>query len=397
MAGTIYEASGSFYVRYVTGTTVSKNGKPRPVQKSHRLCDKNDKYYSSKAKAVKLLRDEFMLTVSSRQGTRAVAEDMRVTDFWEQKYLPYCNEILQLTGRPRKKPSTARGYKQIWHQHLKSHFGNITLQEYEPRLGTMFLQSLTGSQGKATLKHIKALGSSLFKRAVIEQRIKVNPWHDVSIPDDAIESKATPYYSWEEAENVISALVDRVDCQLVMALACFLGLRPNEIAPLRWEDFDEHWLHIRRGYVRNRLDVPKTPESLAPIPLVDRVRVPLELWRLKSGSPKEGWLFPSEGTLPADRITAPEMQHLAGGPSPLDLHNLISRVIGPTVKAAGLKWKPLKAGRTGACTEVIERSNGNAALAQALLRHKNMTTTTAVYKKQISPAALLSGMLGLEK
>ena len=151
------------------------------------------------------------------------------------------------------------------------------------------------------------------------------------------------------------------------------------------------------GYVRNRLDVPKTPESLAPIPLVDRVRVPLELWRQKCGYPTEGWLFPSEGTLPGDRITAPEMKHLAGGPSPLDLHNLISRVIAPTVRIAGLKWKPLKAGRTGACTEVIERSNGNAALAQALLRHKNMTTTTAVYKKQISPAALLSGMLGLEK
>jgi hypothetical protein len=58
--GTIYESSGSFYVRYSVGMTVSKNGKPRPIQKSHRLCEKNDKYYSSKALEVKLLRHGFM-------------------------------------------------------------------------------------------------------------------------------------------------------------------------------------------------------------------------------------------------------------------------------------------------------------------------------------------------
>jgi hypothetical protein len=102
--GTIYESSGSFYVRYSVGMTVSKNGKPRPIQKSHRLCEKNDKYYSSKARQG-LLRDAFMLTVNTRQA-HAIAEDMTITAFWERRYLPYCKETLQLTGRPRKKPST---------------------------------------------------------------------------------------------------------------------------------------------------------------------------------------------------------------------------------------------------------------------------------------------------
>ncbi len=394
--GTIYEYSGSFYVRYSAGMTLSqKSGKPRPIQKTHKLCEKNEKFYSTKAAAVKRKRDEFMLTVSPRQQPRG--EDMSVATFWEQRYLPYCKEVLQLTGRPRKKPSTIRGYQQIWTQHLKSHFGNITLQEYEPDMGTQFLQTLTGSQGKTTLKHIKALGGSIFKRAKIERRIKANPWGDVEMPDDAIDSRGTPYYTWAEAEDIISALVDRVDCQLIMALACFLGLRPNEIAPLRWEDVDAEWIHIRRGYVRGKLDTPKTAESMRSVPLVDRVRVPLELWRQKSKNPTEGWMFPSEGTLPESRIVAPEMKHLAGGFSPLDLHNVISRVIGPALKAKGLTWKPLKAGRTGACTEVIERSNGNAALAQALLGHKDMATTTSIYKKKVSLPSLQNGMRLLEK
>ena len=57
--------------------TVSKNGKPRPVQKFHRLCGKNDKYHSSKAREVKLLRDAFMFTVNTRQA-RTVGEGMTI-------------------------------------------------------------------------------------------------------------------------------------------------------------------------------------------------------------------------------------------------------------------------------------------------------------------------------
>jgi integrase len=298
---------------------------------------------------------------------------------------------VQLTRKARKKPSTVRGYKQIWNQHLQAHFGKMTLQDYEPFMGTQFLQSLTGTQGKNTLKHIKALGSSIFKRAVIEQRIKVSPWHDVSMPDDVIESKTTPHYTLEEAENIISALVDHVDCQLVMALSCFLGLRPGEIAALRWEDFDTETVHIRRSVVRGIVDVPKTLESVATLPLIQQVKIPLILWRQKSGSQKEGYVFESRNG------------------TPVDLHNLIARVIKPHVegktlcescdkvqKKSGMEWKTLYAGRRGACTAVIESTNGNYAVAQALLRHKSMTTTLNVYKKAITPEAFRNGMKLLE-
>ena len=35
-------------------------------------------------------------------------------------------------------------------------------------MGTRFLESLTATQSKATLKHIKALGGSIFRRAVAD-------------------------------------------------------------------------------------------------------------------------------------------------------------------------------------------------------------------------------------
>jgi hypothetical protein len=120
------------------------------VQRSHRLCAKGGKQYARDCKAVKLLRDEFMLKINQgQQTTRHYQQDMRIADFWEHRYLPYLEEVVTLTGKPSKKPSPVRGYKQICNQHLKAHFGNTTLREYEPFMGTQFLQSLTSTQARS--------------------------------------------------------------------------------------------------------------------------------------------------------------------------------------------------------------------------------------------------------
>lgn len=79
-----------------------------------------------------------------------------------------------------------------------------------------------------------------------------------------------------------------------MALSCFLGVRPGEIAGLRWEDLDEQFVHVRRAVVRGIIGTTKTPESVASLLLLDRVRLFVELWREKSGNPSDGWVFPNE-------------------------------------------------------------------------------------------------------
>lgn len=388
--GYVYEGSDgkSFHVRYYVTEIV--DGQSVRKQRSHKLCEKNRDTGHARVTSdkVQLLAQEFMLKVNHSQHTsQSLQQDMLITDFWEQRYLPYNEEIVPLTGKPRKKPSTMRGYKQIWNQHLRNHFSKITLQQYEPNFGTQLLQSLTSTQRKTTLKHIRAVGSALFRLAVVEHRIKVNPWHDVVMPDDAIESEDTKHYTMEEAENLISALVDHVDAQLVLALACFLGLGPAEIAGLQWGDIDKDWVHIRRNKVRGEVVTPKTKERMASVPIIDRVRVPLELWRKKcENTDGEAWVI-------------------------VDLPNMINRVIKPHIignkecyrcektpkVVKGVTWKGLYAGRRGACTAVVEATGGNYAVAQALLRHKKMTTTLNVYKKQITPDAFKAGMKLFQK
>src|SRR6516164_10871229 len=97
--GHVFEAHGAFHVRYYLTEIV--DGHPKRVQRSHRLCTKDNKHFSTSCKAVRLLQDDFMRTVNATTGTEAA--DMLVTDFWEQRYLPFVTANM--------KPSTVSGYK----------------------------------------------------------------------------------------------------------------------------------------------------------------------------------------------------------------------------------------------------------------------------------------------
>lgn len=362
--GYIFEsASGAFHVRFYQKEIVG--GQSKRVQKSHLLCHKDEKHHSTTCKAVKLLRDEFMRRINVSQASE---QDMLITDFWEQRYLPFVEANL--------KPGTVRGYKQIWRQHLQAHFADMTLQSYRTHYGSQFLLGLTKTQGRRTLNHIRSLASGIFTHAINEGRLESNPWHDVKILGKVRPPKETPHYTLEEVENIISALVDHVDAQLVVALSFFAALRPGEIAGLKWEDFDKNAVHIRRAVVRGIVGALKTLESEATLPLIPQVQIPLKLWRRKCGDPLEGWLFPTKNGKPGE------------------LNNMVNRVIIPTLRAKGLQWKSLYAGRRGAGTAIIDLTNGNYAAAQELLRHKHMTTTLQFYKKQ-TESALASGMRAL--
>ena len=369
--GYIFESkSEAFHVRYYTTEIV--DGHAKRVQRSHLLCRKDNKYFSKTCKAVKLKRDGFMRTVNAASG-QAHEQDMKVTDFWEQHYLPFVQENM--------KPSTVSGYKQIWSQHLKAHFGEMTLQGYRTHGGSQFLLGLTKTQGRRTLNHIRSLASGIFTHAINTGRLESNPWRDVRILGKVAQPKPTAHYTLEEAENIISALVERVDCQLMVALSFFAGLRPSEIAGLRWEDFDiggsAAAVHIRRACVRSIVGTPKTPESVATLPLLDQVLVPLTLLRRKCGNPVTGWVFTNERG------------------NPQDLKDVVHRFIRPTLQKAGIEWKGLYAGRRGAATAIIGLTGGNYAAAQELLRHKHMSTTLNFYKKQ-TQNALGDGLKALQ-
>ncbi|HKV79758.1 MAG TPA: site-specific integrase [Candidatus Sulfotelmatobacter sp.] len=377
--GYVFERHGAWFLQYYQSDGTRKAVKLAPVDREHS---------SANCRAIRLLRQKHMMGMTI--APRSTAKDMRVVDFWESVYLPYCEKEWKGTGM---RPTTVRGFKQIWEQRLKDHFGNVTVQNYQAEAARRFLQSLKTKLGKNTLKHIRALASAMFSEAV-ERGIRAdNPWH-VKLPKDCKDPNDTQHYTREEAEDIITALVAHVDAQLVIALACFLGLGPAEIAGLQWGDVDAEWIHIRRNKPEHgEVGPPKTKERAASLPILDEVRVPLELWRTKSENAGDGdWIIP-------------------------DLHNMVARVIRPHIEgkqfvrkgqpqrcvrcdkvpaASGVAWKALYSGRRGAITHAINIS-GNIALGQRLARHASSATTTAFYHKVMPDGQFMDGMKRLKK
>jgi integrase len=218
---------------------------------------------------------------------------------------------------------------------------------------------------------VRSLASGLFSHALNLGKIERNPWHDVKVLGKTIEPGDTQHYTLEEIENVIAALVDHVDCQLIMALAFFAGLRHGEITALRFDDFDGGFVHVRRNFARGAICTPKTRKSVRTIPLASPIRITLGLWRLKSGG--EGYLFPGRN---ADL--------------PSDIRTRITNIIKPKLSEKGLPWKGIHAGRRGLAT-ALRALTGNSTAGRDVLGHEVEETTKDHYEGAL-PAEALQAM-----
>src|SRR5262249_15887554 len=131
--GSIYKRNGSWFLKYYT--TIES----RRVHKTEFLCSDSEARGFKQSAAdrrdertrarqfVENKRDTRMQVVNEQQLTQiqklqAPATDLKIAAFWEMYLRHYGEDIVPLTGTTRMKPSTIRGYKQIWNQHLKTHF-----------------------------------------------------------------------------------------------------------------------------------------------------------------------------------------------------------------------------------------------------------------------------------
>ncbi|MGB0021120.1 MAG: tyrosine-type recombinase/integrase, partial [Candidatus Sulfotelmatobacter sp.] len=343
--GYIYEAFGAFHVRYRLEEIV--DGSVKRVQHSKRLCTKDKDHTTTSSKSVRRLCDEFMATVNTQVPGQPELTDITITSFWELTYWPFVVENL--------KPSTRDGYRQVWNQHLKPHFGNMTLREYRTPTGSIFLTLLSKKLARRTVQHVKNLASGIFTHAVNLGAIESNPWHDCKVLGKSKAPGETKHYTLEEIENIITALIDHVDCQLIMALCFFLGLRKGEIQGLQWSDVDAEWLHVRRAVTRGHIGTPKTLKSIRSLPLIQPVMGLLLLWRAKC-KPEQVWVFQNERG------------------NPIGLKDTAAHVIRPILTKAKLEWKGFQAGRRGLGT-VLRQLTGNSTAGRDVLGHEDEGVT----------------------
>jgi integrase len=360
-SGYIYEAFGAFHVRYRTEEIV--DGQSIRKQHSRRVCTKT-KGLTTKSKSVIRQCAEFMAVFNAQSSSPGKPEpaDITIAVFWELTYLPFIEANL--------KPSTYLGYKQVWNHHLKDHFGTMTLREYRKGMGSVFITNLAKTLRPRTVKNIKNLASGMFTHAANLDLIESNPWQFCKVLGKSKTNGETKHYTLEEIENIISALVDHVDCQLIMALTFFLGLRKGEIAGLQWTDIDGDYVHIRRAITRGHITTPKTKRSVRSVPLIQPVKGLLALWRAKCKS-NEVWVFQR------------------------NLMTLARKTIRPTLTKAKHEWKGFHAGRRGLGT-VLRQITGNSTAGRDMLGHEDDGVTKDHYEGKL-PEVALAAMKLLEE
>jgi integrase len=353
--GYLRKRFGAWHVSYY----ITENGQRK--LKSHRLCDDQQK-----KSHVKQLRDEYM-----RDHVNIGAANtgpMGVVAFWDDVYLPFIESADNL------KPATIHGYKQVWNQHLKLHFGTVNLSDYKTHMMSGFLTGLAKTLRPRTLNSIKWLASAIFAHAVASGHCETNPIRDAKVLGKTLGHGDTKSYTLEEMENVITALVDRVDAQLVMALSFFAGMRKGEIWGLQWSDVDGEFIHVRRAFSRGIVGPPKSKKSVRSIPIIQPVRGLLALWRGKN--PDGVWMF----------------QNTEGGALNLDL--FAREVIRPALHKAKIEWKAFHAGRRGLGT-TLRSLTGNSTAGRDVLGHATTQITEGHYEHRL-PEDALRGMKLLE-
>ena len=360
--GYIYEAFGAFHVRYYVLELV--DGQEKRVQRSHKLAAKDSKYHSSSCKAIRLLAEDFLRGINEQVPGRIKA-DIRIVDFFEHTYLPFI--------RANKRHSTVYAYENLWSAYLRSHFGTRTLSEYRASDGYNFLLSLKNRKNplnRNSLAHVRSLASGVFSHAVNTGVIEMNPWRAFRWQEGGTP-EPTQAYTLKESLAILAVLSTRTDAALIFSLAAFLGMRPSEIAGLKWEDCADDCLWVRGAVVRGFAGDTKTPQSQRQLTLIDPVKSLLQQYRVQCANPENGWLF----------------QNRAGGPCNMD--SFLKHSIAPVVRAAGLPWYGIYAARRGAATNLVALTGSVSAAYQVL-----GNSLDVVMKKYVKPDQQ-AGMAGL--
>jgi integrase len=334
--GYIYFAAGAFHVRFYQ--LVIQDGAEVRVQRSHRLATKDAKYTSTTCKAVKILAEDFLRTVNA-QVPGQIKADIRVNDFFDHTYLPFARE--------NKRFSTVYAYENLWNGKLRAHFGTRTLSEYKASDGYKYLLSLKSRLNRTSLAHVRSLASAVFGHAVNLGVIDSNAWRNFRWQEGGTP-EPTVAYTLGESMAILKALSGRTDSALIFTLSAFLGLRPSETCGLRWENVADDTLWVRGSVVRGHPDETKTPASVRQLPLIEPVKSLMAGWREECANPVDGWLFPN----PSGDVR--------------NMDSFLKHNVAPVVRAAGLPWYGLYAGRRACATNLVSLTGSVSAAYQVL-------------------------------
>ena len=338
--------------------------------------------------------DEAQRIVSQARVTNATPERvLTLGEFVNKVYFPHVEQY--------KRPSTLKGYQDMWANHIEPRCAGVWLKEVRTFHVQNWLDSIAapGTLSRNSLKHIKTFLSAVFKLARQQgYYLSENPVRDTATSPKANAPQETYAYSLDEIQQMLSVMPE--PAATIFAVATFTGLRRSELQGLQWEDYSEGVLHVSRAIWEGHVNEPKTGRSKGAVPVIRQLAERLEFHRLRSGNLRIGPMFP------------------ASNKKPISLNNVLGRQILPALSRCAIcgeaegqhklggdhtfkldetfpKWHGWHAARRGLGSNLYALGVPEKVIQQ-ILRHANVSTTATYYIKTV-PAQVTDAMEKLEQ
>jgi len=336
--GQIFKRNGAWHLRFYRLEIV--DGQQVRKRVCERLAGVSDEYRT--ARDLWPLADAKLAPIN--RGAGQPESGLTLSEFNTQYFLPYIVA--------RKKPSTAKFYREVFSNHLQGPVGHIRLRDFTTRHAQEVLDGIRLTH--QSLLRIKTGMSAIFSYAIRLGFIQgANPVRESKA--EGLRNEPTKYaYSLKEIQHMLAKLGE--PARTVVAVAAFAGLRESEIRGLQWADYVGSELYVRRSLWRRHIGETKTAESKGGVPVIPLLRRILD--QHKQGNGSSTWIF------------AGEKKHFA-----LNLDNLCRRDMKPKL---GASWHGWHAFRRGLATNLFELGVP-AEVVQTILRHANVSTTREHY------------------
>jgi integrase len=279
--------------------------------------------------------EAFDAEITRRRRTGELAQ----LDAGKELLADFGEEWWRLYGEPNLAKSTLNSYASMWDTHVLPRLGSVPLRELTPDLiNRLRLELEADGIGAASVRKSLVLLQGVLQRACEWRRIVANPAAIVRKPLPP-RARAVAVLAPERVELVRHALLGagRVrDATLVSVLA-YAGVRPGEALALTWSNVRGRTLLVDGAVSLGAIEDTKTRRSRT-VSLLGPLAQDLAEWRLHTGRPADGLVFPGHDDEPwtptayrnwRRRIYTPAA-HAAGieRPRPYDLrHSFVSLLI----------------------------------------------------------------------
>jgi integrase len=344
--GQIFQRHNAWHLRYrVDGKQVCR-----------KLADFNDRYRTERS--VRPLANEILEPLNAG---RQVNGPMTMQTYIETVYFP---NVKTKVDKNDMKPSTYKGYFNLYSKHVQSRIGGLRLSTFTTADGQRLLYSIDEAE---ELSHQSFLNINSFVSAVFTHARRSgtlsgpNPMDGVDIPKGKPKKK-THKYTLEEVEKIVAAVKGVAHCAVVVA--AWTGLSLAELRGLKWEDidFENDVLNVARTVWHRDVIDTKTEHRAAPVYLLPQVRTALKEHR--KNNPGTSWVFEGPRVFP------------------LDLATLGSKRIKPALVGKDVEWFGFHAFRRGLGTRLINNGTDLPTVGR-ILRHTPGSIVTLKHYAEI--------------